>query len=75
VTGIIVTHYLSGDAITLVQPLVREFFLHLSGVGHRGLPFLIKYIKTSRNLVARYLSGSPLKSDPIVALSRSGLPS
>jgi hypothetical protein len=40
----------------------------------RGLEFTIKYVKTSRNCVMRYLSGEALKSCPGVALDSDGFP-
>jgi hypothetical protein len=46
----------------------------LSLMESRGVEFTIKYVKTSRNCVMRFLSGEPLKECPGVALDSEGFP-
>lgn len=50
--------------------LYRDNILKL--IDTRGILFTVKYVKTSRNCVMRYLGGNPLTSVPGVALDSEG---
>lgn len=51
------------------------FFRKLEKLGRtRGLPFVVKYVKESRNAVMRHLSGTPLSSGVLVSLDKDGWP-
>jgi hypothetical protein len=54
---------------------VRSFFGHCLHVADtRGIPFMVKYVKSTRLAVTRYISGYPLHVTEDVALDKSGWP-
>lgn len=59
---------------SLIRQLVVRSFDHLNGVAKRGIPFLIQYVKETRNLVLRYISGEALDKSNLVAITTSGFP-
>lgn len=67
-TTLILTFYLS-EQMSLYRPLVEAYFKSiLRLVDERGLPFTVKYVKTSRLAVTRYITGHPLDAVEGVAL-------
>jgi len=73
-TLIIITHYMP-ELIDDYKSKIIFFFQNLELLaGSRGLPFVIKYVKESRNSVMNFLSGTPLKAGVLVALDNDGWP-
>jgi hypothetical protein len=67
-TTLILTFYLP-EQMSTHRPLVEAYFRNvLRLVDERGLPFTVKYVKTSRLAVTRYISGHPLDALDGVAL-------
>jgi len=73
-TLIIITHYMPG-LIDDFKSRITYFFKKLEFLmSSRGLPFVIKYVKESRNSVMNFLSGTPLRVGVLVALDKEGWP-
>lgn len=71
-TSIILTFYCP-DMYTEYKSEVRSFFRHCLHVADtRGIPFMVKYVKSTRLAVTRYISGYPLHVTEDVALDKSG---
>ena len=67
-TTLILTFYLSEQMVTN-RPLVEAYFKNvLRLVDERGLAFTVKYVKTTRLAVTRYITGHPLDAVDQVAL-------
>lgn len=67
-TTLILTFY-EPKAIEQYGNLVAEFFLKVTNlVDSRGIAFTVRYVKSTRLAVTRYLSGHPLDSLDQVAL-------
>lgn len=67
-TTLILTFYLS-EQMLKYRPLVEAYFKNvLRLVDERGLGFTVKYVKTTRLAVTRYLTGHPLDAVEGVAL-------
>jgi len=73
-TLLILTYYMS-DAYNELKKDILQFFVSLESLAKtRGLPFVIKYVKDSRNSIYCSLSGSPLKIGDLAALNSRGWP-
>lgn len=67
-TTLILTFYVS-ELMKTKGSLVRSFFAKvLRLVDERGIAFTVKYVKTSRLAVTRYITGHPLDAVDGVAL-------
>jgi len=67
-TTLILTFYLS-EQMVINRPLVEAYFKNvLRLVDERGLAFTVKYVKTTRLAVTRYITGHPLDAVDQVAL-------
>jgi hypothetical protein len=73
-TLLILTHYLP-VALNEMRKEVFHFFDHVEMIqSTRGTPFVVKYVKESRNAVMRYVSGEALSSGDLVTLNKRGWP-
>lgn len=60
--------------LVLVLGASDSSFSFIRKLYERGLPFSIKYIKESRNLALRYISGKALSHSDIVSIDKTGFP-
>jgi len=67
-TTLILTFYLP-EQMNIHRPLVEAFFKNvLRLVDERGLAFTVKYVKSTRLSVTRFITGHPLDAVEGVAL-------